>query len=77
MIYYSIQNVLAIGIKGGKIEDQVNQIVPFYQGDLLKDKMTSTLKVSGVMINARAETIDSVILFFTEFISVVKNNRFL
>ena len=29
MIYCSIQNVLAIGIKGRKIEDQVNQIVPF------------------------------------------------
>ena len=77
MIYCSIQNVLAIGIKGRKIEDQVDQIVLFYQGDLVKEKMTSPLKVSGVMINARAITIDNVILFFAEFISVVKNNRFL
>ena len=74
MNYWSIQNVLAIGIKRRKIEDQVNQIVPFYQGDLVKEKMTSPLKVSGVMINAGATTIDSVILFFTEFISMVKNN---
>ena len=63
MIYYSIQNVLAIGKKGRKIEDQVNQIVPFYQDDLVKDKMTSTLKVSGVMINAR----DRLILLTVQF----------
>ena len=31
------------------------------------------LKVSDVMINARARAIDSVILLFTEFISMVKN----
>ena len=38
MIYCSIQNVLAIDLKGRKIEDQVNQIVSFYQGylDLIK-----------------------------------------
>ena len=64
MIYYSIQNVLAIGIKGRKIEDQVNQTVPFYQDDLVKEKMKSPWKVSGVMINARAIITDSVILFF-------------
>ena len=75
MTYCSIQNVLAVGIKRRKIEDQVNQIVPFYQGDLVKEKMTSPLKVSGVMINAGATTIDSVILFFTEFISMVKNKH--
>ena len=46
------------------IEDQVNQIAHFYQGDLVKEKKTSPLKVSDVMINARAITIDSVILFF-------------
>ena len=54
MIYWSIQNVLAIGIKGRKIECQVNQIVPFYQGDIVKEKMASPFKISGVMINARA-----------------------
>ena len=75
MTYCSIQNVLAVGIKRRKIEDQVNQIVPFYQGDLVKEKMASPLKVSGVMINAGATTIDSVILFFTEFISMVKNKH--
>ena len=77
MIYCSIQNVLAIGIKGRKKEHQVNQIVPFYQGDLLKEKMTSPLKVSSIMINGKGITIDTVILFFPEFISMVKNNRFL
>ena len=56
MIYCSVQYVLAIGIKGDKMKDQA----PFYQGDLVKQKMKSTLKVSGVMINARAVTIDSV-----------------
>ena len=66
MIYWSIQNVLAIGIEGRKIEDQVNQIAPFYQGDLVKEKMKSPLKVSGIMINARAITIDNAILFFYE-----------
>ena len=64
MIYDSIQNVLAIGITGRKIEDQVDQIAHFYQGDLVKEKMKSPLKVSDVMINARVITIDSVILFF-------------
>ena len=34
MIYYSIQNLLDLGMKWRKIEDQVNQIVPFYQGNL-------------------------------------------
>ena len=63
-LYGSIQNVLAIGITGGKIEDQVNQIAHFYQSYLVKEKMKSPLKVSDVMINARAITIDSVILFF-------------
>ena len=33
ILYCSIQNVLAIGIKERKIEDQVNQMVPFYQGN--------------------------------------------
>ena len=42
-----------------------------------KRKMTSPLKVSGIMINGKAITIDSVILFFPEFISMVENNRFL
>ena len=64
MIYGSIQNVLAIGITGRKIEDQVNQIAHFHQGYLVKEKMKSPLKVSYVMINARAITIDSVVLFF-------------
>ena len=64
MIYWLIQNVLAIVIKGRKLEDQVNQIVLFYQGDLVKEKVISPLNVSGVMINATAITIDSVILFF-------------
>ena len=77
MIYCSAKNVLATGIKWRKIEDQVNQIAPFYQGDLGKENMKSPLKVSGVMINSRAKTIDSVILFFAKFISMVKNYRFL
>ena len=64
MIYGSIQNVLAIGIIGRKIEDQVNQTAHFYQDDLVKEKMKSLLKVSDVMINARAITIDCIILFF-------------
>ena len=34
IIYCSIQNVLAIGIKGSKIEDQVSRVLLFYQGDL-------------------------------------------
>ena len=46
------------------MEDQVNQIAHFYQDDLVKEKMKSQLKVSDIMINARAITIDSVILFF-------------
>ena len=78
MIYGLIQNVLAIGITGRKIEDQVNQIAHFYQGNLVKEKMKSPLKVSDVMINARAITVDSVMLFFfTEFISMVRNFHFL
>ena len=64
MIYGSIQNVLAIGIKRRKIEDLINQIAHFYQGDLAKEKLKSSLKVSDVMINAGALTIGSVILFF-------------
>ena len=64
MIYGSIQNVLAIGITVRKIEDQVNQTAHFYQGDLVKEKMKSPLKVSDEMINAEAICIDSVILFF-------------
>ena len=64
MIYGSIQNVLAIGITGRKIEYQVNQTAHFYQGDLVKEKIKSPLKVSDVMINARAITIDSAICFF-------------
>ena len=39
MIYGSIKNVLTIGITRRKREDQVNQIVYFYQGDLVKEKM--------------------------------------
>ena len=34
IIYCSIQNVLVIGIKGRKIEDQVSQVLLFYQGNL-------------------------------------------
>ena len=64
MIYGSIQNVLAIGKTERIIEDQVNQIAHFYQGDLLKEKMKSALKVSDIIINARAINIDSVILVF-------------
>ena len=41
MIYGLIQNVLTIGITGRKIEDQVNQIAHFYQGNLLKEKTES------------------------------------
>ena len=41
MIYGSIQNVLAIGITGRKIEDQVNQIAHFHQDNLVKEKMKS------------------------------------
>ena len=66
MIYGSIQNVLAIGITGRNTGDQVNQIAHFYEGDLIKEKMKSPLKVSDVMINVRAITIDSVIMFFDE-----------
>ena len=75
MIYHSIQNVPAIRIRGRKIKYQVNQIVPFYQGGLVKEKIK--LKVSGLMVSARTITTDSAILFFTEFISMVKNDRFL
>ena len=64
VIYGSIENVQAIGITGRKIEDQVNKIAHFYQGDLVKEKMKSPLKVSDVIINTRTITIDSVILFF-------------
>ena len=53
MVYCSVQYVVAIGIKGNKIEDQVNQTAPFYQGDLVKQKIKFTLKVSGIMINAK------------------------
>ena len=77
MIYCSVQNVLAIGKKGRKIEDQVNQIAPFYQDDLVKEKMKSPLKVSGVMINPRAILLTVSFCFFTEFISIVKSYRFL
>ena len=41
MIYGSIQNVLAIGITGRKMEDQINQIGHFYQGNLEKEKIKS------------------------------------
>ena len=34
MIYGSIQNVLAIGMTGRKMKDQINQIGHFYQGNL-------------------------------------------
>ena len=37
----SIQNVLAIGKTGRKIEDRVNQTARFYSGDLVKEKMNS------------------------------------
>ena len=53
MVYCSVQYVVAIGIKGNKIEDQVNQTAPFYQVDLMKQKIKFTLKVSGIMINAK------------------------
>ena len=79
MIYGSIQKVLAIGIIGRKKEDQVNQTAHFYQGDLVKEKMKSPLKVSDVMINAGAITIDSVILFSHGMFFYLngKNYRFL
>ena len=64
MIFGSIENVLPIGITRRKIKDQVNQIADFHQGDLVKEKRKSPLKVSDVMINARTITIDTVILFF-------------
>ena len=45
MIYCSIENVLAIGKKKGrKIDNQVNQIVPFYQGNLVKEKNEIPIK---------------------------------
>ena len=47
-----------------KIEDDVNQAVSFYQGDLENETLTSPLKVLGIMINDKAITIDSVIHFF-------------
>ena len=53
MVYCSVQYVVAIGIKGNEIEDQVNQTAPFYQGDLVKQKIKFTLKVSSIMINAK------------------------
>ena len=53
-----------------KIEDDVNQAVSFYQGDLENETLTSPLKVLGIMINDKAITIDSVIhFFFTESVS--------
>ena len=73
MVYCSVQYVVAIDIKGNKIEDQVNQTAPFYQVDLMKQKIKFTLKVSGIMINAKlkikAVTIDSVILVFLRNLS--------
>ena len=65
MIYGSTQNILAIGITGRKTKVQVNQIA--------KEKMNSPLKVSDVINNAGVITIGIVILFFMEFISMVKN----
>ena len=41
MIYGSIQNVLAIGMTGRKMEDQINQTGHFYQGNLVKEKIKS------------------------------------
>ena len=66
MIYGSTQNILAIGITGRKTKVQVNQIAHFYQGDLVKEKMNSPLKVSDVINNAGVRTIGIVILFFME-----------
>ena len=66
MIYCKIQNALVTCIKEGKIEDQVKQVAPFYRGDIVKEKMTSSKTVLGVMINARTIAIDSVILFFNK-----------
>ena len=63
MIYGSIQNVLAIGTTGrNRRSGQPN--CTFLSRRLVKEKMKSPLKVSDVMINARAIAIDSVILFF-------------
>ena len=53
MIYRSIQNVLAVGITVGKIEDQVNQIAHISRR-FSKRKNEIPLKDSEVMINARA-----------------------
>lgn len=36
--------------KERKIEGQVNHIVPFYEGDLVKEKRKSSLKVSLLML---------------------------
>ena len=44
MIYCSIQNVLPIGITGRKIEDQVNQIAHFSQGNVVKEKNEIRIK---------------------------------
>ena len=43
-----------------------SQIVSFYWVDLEKEKLTSQLKVSGVMINDRAS--DSVIQYLAELV---------
>ena len=40
-------------IKGRKIEDEDDQILSFYQGDLDKELLISQLKVLDVMINER------------------------
>ena len=51
-----------------------SQIVFFYWGDLEKEKLTSQLKVSGVMINDRAS--DSVIQYLAEFVLITKFTAF-
>ena len=44
---------------------------------LRRSSMISSLEVPGVMINAKAINIDRIILLFIEFISIIKNYRFL
>ena len=64
MIYGSIQNVLAIGITGRKNRTSDHPNCTFLSRQSSKRKNEILLKVSDVMINARATATDSVSLFF-------------
>ena len=73
MIYGSIKNALAIGITGRKKIRSGQPNCTFLSRRSSKRKNEMPLKVSDVMINARGGVINSVVLFFTKFISMVKN----